>query len=111
MFVSNAKDHTQMDGTMSITAAVAQPLTDQIHTPIGYEFTQEIGNCGCHMRWVGTTSGKTPDTPGESVKFVPAQQSQNLNQDLIKLTIPTAADIDSVATELKISVLCLGSER
>lgn len=63
MFVSNAKDHIQMDGTVSTTAAVAQPLTDQIHTPIWYEFTQEIGNYGCHMRWVGATSGKPPEPP------------------------------------------------
>lgn len=47
---------------------------------------------------------------GESVKFIPAQQSQNLNQDLIRLTIAVAADIDRVMTELKLSVLCLGSK-
>lgn len=47
---------------------------------------------------------------GESVKFTPTQQSQNLNQDLIRLTIPIAAGIDRVMTELKLSVLCLGSE-
>lgn len=47
---------------------------------------------------------------GESVKFIPAQQSQNLNQHLIRLTIAVAADIDRVMTELKLSVLCLGSK-
>lgn len=55
--------------------------------------------------------GSHLNPPGESVKFIPAQQSQNLNQDLIRLTIPTAAGIDRVVTELKFSVLRLGSER
>lgn len=59
MFVSNAPDHTQMDGT----AAVAQPPRDQIHIPTWYEFAQEIGNYGCCMGWVGATSGKPSEPP------------------------------------------------
>lgn len=63
LFVSNAQDQIQMDGTMNITAAVAQPPVDQIHIPTWYEFSQEIENCWCHMGWVGATSGKPPKSP------------------------------------------------
>lgn len=54
--------------------------------------------------------GSHLNPPGESAKFIPAQPSQNLNQDLIRLTISAAAGIDRVVTELKLSVLRLGSE-
>lgn len=51
--------------------------------------------------------GNHLNPPGESLKFIPAQQSQNLNQGLIKLTIPAAAGINRVVTEFKFSVLML----
>lgn len=52
-----------MDGTMNITAAVAQPHIDQIHIPTRYEFSLEIGSYWYHMGWVGATSEKPPEPP------------------------------------------------
>lgn len=71
MFVFSASDHIQMDGT----AAVAQPPRDQIHIPTWYEFAQEMGIMGVVWDGLEQPLGSHLNPPGESLKFIPAQQS------------------------------------